>query len=71
MRGDEYAAAMARPGVDLLQCLRACVDAQGDDFRTLAGAVVGIQVCGDGVGRNFGGWQRDLSGWTGINVRQS
>ena len=59
MRGDEYAAAMARPGGEPLQCLRARVDAQGDDFRALAEAVasgvagecVGIHACKFARGR--------------------
>ena len=61
MRGDENAAAMASPGGEPLQYLRARVDAQGDDFRALTELIVGVQVCGEGVGRDFGGGQRETS----------
>ena len=53
MRGDENAAAMARPGGEPLQYLRARVDAQGDDFRALTELIVGVQVRGDGCRAEF------------------
>ncbi len=56
-------AAMARQGVEPLQCLRARVDAQGDDFPALAEAIVGVLVRGEGGRAEFRWGARDSLPW--------